>query len=527
MPSIVHRSEVNVPKVASENHEGNPVLLPSFQALSVAGKSNYYTIPIQPTAPTNAIANGSQIIYNLEPSEVPEIKTAYLRLTISATSDVQLAPIYHIFDYYTIEFQRGLSEEVVRVYPISMLMWVYTTMSKEQRQEWEKLSGYAVTHFEGEKRDKYGVNSSTFIRANDSRDFYIPIPVGFLHMSALDMRHISGDIRIKLRLATSGNSVLSGTVADISLDAVDLVVSSHDEEMYDKQKSLKIQANNNHSYIFLDTELLSYNDKTLTASSETTYNLDQFVGKSPFMAVVIKNTTSVTGADRYDYYEVGSGGTFDIQNSGGQSMFANGTALREDQMYQHFNDETGHPAVKGLYVINWSNSMRKAQLGVIDGFMQFYGQKERLAINFGATGTAEVHTSTLSANAVAGNYRVYVNGETADNTNAYNTVASTIQAELRAIPKVLDRGYLPTVSGTFDAGPVVTTFNANRDGRVSDEIGLVDYHIADMAQTISTVVSTYGIRGFNTSSAYTTEIYLFKYRELNVDKNGFVSVRDL
>ena len=44
--------------------------------------------------------------------------------------------------------------------------------------------------------------------------------------------------------------------------------------------------------IYLDHERLTYNDKTLTASQTTKFALDQFVGKCPFIIVVIKSNTS-------------------------------------------------------------------------------------------------------------------------------------------------------------------------------------------------------------------------------------------
>ena len=67
MPKITSRQK-HLPKVIE-----NGGLLPAYQSEATIGRDTMYTIPIQPSPNSNALTNGSQIYFDLEPNEVDQI----------------------------------------------------------------------------------------------------------------------------------------------------------------------------------------------------------------------------------------------------------------------------------------------------------------------------------------------------------------------------------------------------------------------------------------------------------------------
>ena len=112
----------------------------------------------------------------------------------------------------------------------------------------------------------------------------------FLHLNALDMRHTRNDFRFRFEF--SNDIVVSGDRTNLSLDSLNLVAQTFSEEPFDYRHRMGQLQKNKHNYIYLDHEILSYNSYTLTAGSTQKFALDQFVGKCPFMFVIIKPSNS-------------------------------------------------------------------------------------------------------------------------------------------------------------------------------------------------------------------------------------------
>ena len=102
------------------------------------------------------------------------------------------------------------------------------------------------------------------------------------------------------------------------------------------------------------------------------YRYSQFVGKCPFIVVVIKSNSSPVASDKshFDFVEIGSDGTFDITNSGSQSLLGNGTAIKQDYLYELFTKQTGNPHIKGVYLIPFCESVKQSVVGKVNGYFE-------------------------------------------------------------------------------------------------------------------------------------------------------------
>ena len=189
-----------------------------------------------------------------------------------------------------------------------MMLWHFFTESRESREKSSKLCNYARTPIKD--AEKFWVSENTKFKTGQTREVYLQIPALFLHLNAVDMRHIRQDFRIRLEFANSASVVVSGDRTNLSLDNLDVVIKSFAEESYDYQHRMNRLKNNKHKYLYLDHERLIYNDKTLTAGATTKFALDQFVGKCPFIIVVIKPNNSPVASDKslIDFVEIGEDG---------------------------------------------------------------------------------------------------------------------------------------------------------------------------------------------------------------------------
>ena len=241
-----------------------------------------------------------------------------------------------------------------------MVVWDFLTKDRVGREKSKAMCNYHTSPFKSECGEKYWVSERTKFITGETRDVYIPLASLFMHLNAIDMKHIRNDFRIRLEF--SNDIVISGDRTNLSLDNLDVVIRTFAEESYDYQHRMSKQRNNDHKYIYLDHERLTYNDKTLTASQTTKFALDQFVGKCPFIVVVIKSNSSPVASDKskFDYVEIGSDGTFDLTNSGSQSLLGNGTAIKQDYLYELFTKQTGNPHIKGVYLIPFCESVKQS-----------------------------------------------------------------------------------------------------------------------------------------------------------------------
>ena len=152
-----------------------------------------------------------------------------------------------------------------------------------------------------------------------------------------------------------------------------------------------------------------------------------------------------------------------------------------------------------------------------------------MEITFGDSATSEVQTITTDQLGTTGSYRyAFENGAISDQELDYNASASDIQTAINAMPQLAERDISVTVNDGIDAVTSQTiTFNS-RSGKVTDELGKITIlGNGTDCKVNSTALTTPHQSGWSTNSDYTVEIHMYKYKCLEVNKNGKITCKDL
>ena len=523
MPNLQHKEEVENPRVVERN-----ALLPIHQSTMTSGQDSYIVIPATPSPATNLLGSGNTYYFDLEPDEVGRIDDLLLRFRITcSTADVDCVPPPYWFTRIVLEAQKGSGDELAHIYPENMVLWPYFTEDRVGREKSSWLCNYQRTENKSENSEKYWVSERTKFKAGETRDVYIPLCTLFMHLNALDMKLVRSDFRIRLEF--SSDIVISGDKNNLSLDNIDAVIRTFSEEQYDYQHRMNKIKRYNQKFIYLDHERLTYNDKSLIAGATTKFALDQFVGKCPFLVVMIKPSNNPVASDKslFDFREIGVDGTFDITNSSSQSLYGNGTAIKQDYLYSIWANQTANPHVKGVYVIPFCENIKKSITGHLNGMMEFVGLKDYLEITFDSSPVQEVHTNELVSLGTTGSYRyAFENGGLSDELS-FDASASDIKTAIDAIPQLQERDITVSVNDGIDATTSQTiTFNEG-SGQVSEELGKIKIIGNNTPRVSSSTVSTQGKKGWINNGSYTVEIHMYKFKCLEVSKNGVLTTKDL
>lgn len=503
--------------------------LPQFQLNGHVGQKEFFTVPIQPAAPTNAFTNGSTLLYDLSPHEVREISDIIVRLTISATADTQIVGAPYLFDTIRIEPNHGSQAEVCRIYPETCIAWSMLTENEESQSKCAEMGNYSLTDVKNRNLRKYYTNESNYIRAGQTKEIYLPIPMNFIKYGGLHMGSIKNDLRF--RFECSNDIVIDGSASNLSLDAFDFLIECHKEANFDAIANLARRKKHDHGYIYLESERLQINTKTYTAGSKTEIFLDQFTGKVPFLMVVLKGSTTPSSSDKtkFDYYEIGKYGTFDLENSSGKSLLSNGNPINQNQVYQCVQDQLGTKPWQGVYIIPFCDNIKHSVAGVVNGFHQFTGAKDKLSIVLDSAPTQEVQTVNLSTTASSGTYRyAFENMILSDQDVDYNDSTSDLLSAINDIPQLAEIGLsASSVSANIESSAShAVTFSA-RSGAVYEKFGKITMIGNGTPKVTSTSLTTAGRDGWVTSSNIQCEIFAFKFCKLICDKEGNLMKKEL
>ena len=533
MPKIVNRRDLTIPKVYDSGKNKKGGYFPAHQTIATTSLPHWVKIPITPSAPTNAFSNGATINFDIEPFDVHEMNDVEIKLTLSASGgNVSLVPSFWLMDKIILESDRGSGVEISRIYPETILSWCVMTMKEDMLRQYPKLGNFHLTEYKYSNQNKITIGDDTTLYDGQTREIYIPIPLNFIKMAALDMSHISTPLR--LRFECSNDVVVSGDVANLSLDNIELVVNSRTDEPFDVQHRKNTHLRNN-KYVYLEAERLTYNDKSIQPNVEVKYDLQSFVANSPFLVIVVKGSTSPQASDEtlYDFLELGDAATIDLQNTSGQSeISASQNEVDIKRLEKYYFENIGTKTIQGMYVLPFCEDVSKALAGNMNGFYSFTGNKMYLCITPDSNGTAEVHNVDLGVTSCdSGAYCFYVDGELSDSL-LYNASTTDMKNALESIPKVSERGYTCTIDNDTTNGSFNITWDANRDGGVANELGVVrvvSQNLADGSDPAvpTSSVTTRGKKGWSGSSDRQIEIYCYKYQELCIDKQGRFSVRKI
>lgn len=527
MPVVVPRETIKPQKVMDDG-----AYLPYFQKNMTGGMDSYYTIPITPSAPTDAIGSGKSVYFDLERDETGLINDICVRFNVSCTtSDVELSPTPYLFQQIRIWSSKGSGDLLKTIYPEEFLIWNQITQDEESRDRWSKLSNWHINKLKQDgASEKIHISEKTKLKAGETRDIYLQLPALFFQLDAIDMKHIRSDLRLEFVFDTAAKAVVSGSANNVTLNNIHLLIRSFNEESYDNAMRQTAQNKNKHKYLYLDCERIQVNDKTLQSQTTTRFALDQFVGKTGMLALYVKPSTSPTASDYslWNFQDLGSDATFDITNSAGQSLLGNGTAVKSDQINNIFASQTGNPHLEGVYIIPFCEDIKQTMLAIPNGVFSMMGLHDYLEITFGSAPVQEVQQITTDQLGVTGSYRLGFSGGTIDSTElSYDSSVTDIQNALSALPVCKELNYSVTVDNTLENATTQNfTFNAN-SGKPSEELGNLTYIGNQTPRVTGSSVVTQGSRGFTSGNNYEVTILMYKFKEICIDTNGNITCKEI
>ena len=526
MPVQTYRPKVQTSKVA--NYE-----VVQYQQGAYYGRENVYTIPISPSVASNSFSSARVVFFDLEQHEIPQADHIYFRFTISiGANSCKTIPFVYWITRLIIEANKGSGDELWRGYSDILLFYYHLYMDDNDRKRWSRLIGMKFTELDDGEERLVSPENRTW-RANRTYEIYLPVPPIFFNLKQLDMYHISNEFRFRFEfnsdIIETGSA---GTVNDISLDNIHLIASCFEETPHDRQKTLRNKQTTEQRVMYIDQEFISYNDRTIQNNLDNLFATDSFIGHCPALLVIVKPSTQPKASDKsiYDLQVFGEFSDLTFQNSAGQDLIGNGSKVRT----QHLNNlQQGihGKSLRGLYIIPFTENIKTALTGVLNGCHYFTGVKDFVCVKPKA-GVAEVHTLGLNnAGNDAGRYRLQFEKSSTSVPLLFSANTTAIKTAIEGIAEVSERGYVVTVVGDATGASIVVTFTT-QDGSPYRELGSLMLVIEDLndggvQELFSKAIVTHGQAGFIEGSDYTILIYMLKFKELIIKPNGNLYCRDI
>ena len=499
-------------------------VMPSHQIQRSLGRLDHYTVDAQPQFASNAIDQGQEVYYDTEVNDYPSVKNMYFRFTITPNANTIAAPGQYLIKRLIIESNKGIGDEILRAYPEQNIMYSYLTKTPCERYNKQESQYYKILKDKNCSQEQIGTDVSNYLKSGKSYDIYVEIPLTVIRMNSLD-----GRLNDELRFRITFNQNWSNQ--SITLDKTSLMVHSIKQSDVDNIEHIQYNQMNNQKYLYLDVERLQITGTTFTANTQYRADLESFVGDCPFLLVCLKdkNGNSIPiNTDQWKNIEIGPSGTIDLENSAGQSLISNGQPMSQNYIYDLMSEELETPRIKGMYLIPFCESIKQSNVGHINGFHTFKGQKDYLSIKFGSAPVSETYTFQCGAAITSGKWSIdtpirpnTTNTEIND-SNDYNLTSNNIAL-------AFDRYY--GISGTTCAGDFATTGNVviaipGKYGSLIKTYGLprIINNFSDSCVLNSYVI---GEEGFETSNDYILEIYMYYFKCLEINKNGRMTCKKI
>ena len=498
--------------------------MPLHQGMSRVGHDSFIQIDINPAVATTALSNGDTVNFDMEPNDAFNIKNLIVKLQLTFAGTVQTVPGPYLFDRIRIIANKGNGDTLQTIYPEQMV-WHLAQMDTGEKEHWEEKAQVRW----GDTWKHRILRPPKQHVSGDVVDVYLPLPISFWNMDAIHLQHISEEIRFRMEF--NSDFAVSGTATNVTVTGLSFQIRQ--DELTDSENNAWVDAQQSmsHMYNYLDVVRLDYNDKTATISTETKYDLQNFTGKVPFLMIVHKlaDSPAASTGTLYTYANIGDAATFDLKSPNNQSLLGKGNAIKADYLEHQYVLHARQKAVKGMYILQFCDSLQKAVAGAIDNYFQFIGDREQLSIVYGPQNVGEVHTvTTTNADNDGGvGGQVGYAGHFSD-AHAHDATAAAVEADLDALEPLDRRGYTTTVTAVpFGAASTTKTITFNvQDGKVSDNIGLPHWNCSQLTDGgtadvfVSSALTTPGSNGWTTSSSYQISIFAYYYKRVAILPNG-------
>ena len=541
---------------------GQTTVMKPEHVVAYDGKRMYTQETMAPAPASGALNQTNVFSFVVENDATGLLDDCVLRFQIEAEGGpMKVLPIGQWFE--RIEwYDRHTGREIARYYG-DFMHWVLQTLPPTAK----KLLSHpaALCPDSGKEGD--------FIQpAGTVQNYYLPLPHSWLDGFELDMSVLRGDLEIKFYpkgsiLSTqetvepvNGGGALNGVprLREIRWIGESEMMSAVSRLALQRERATKTLQHN-----FVDVQRYTQAGVSIQANQEFTIDLDQFHHESGCLLITFRAQDS--GSEALDYVSLGPKCTIDHENVHGRSMLGDGTAIdgeyaRKFVASQFFSDD--YAGKNAVYVIPFSRSLGTVLEGVVDGYHEFRGERERIRFVTDSVGVnAEVRADVgIGSTISSGNIVVKYKGCSTPKLDVATATVAELIAYLNNLTSVKKDNLRYRLSPTsITAGTAVTdtlddAFNngvaravvfevtdSGSNPRPLNNCGV--FEIESTAQDATNIGSqftvsleTQGRYGFGTAAAapqsasttgvYNVDIYSVYYRQVQM-VNGRLVAQDL
>lgn len=530
-PALVKANQVNTGKRINNK----PVAIKAYQSTRIATKKRTITHVMTPSPNANALSNTSQIKYFLESQTVRTINHVTLRFQIrvnnaslgGAKDRINIAATPLWFERIEI-LDRSTGVCIQTMYPDPQWAIMNSGISAKNKQ-WGSMCSY--------DGDRY-CSSFKSVEANTPTYFYLPLVASVFDGFHLDMHTIRGDI--EFRLFPRGdivNYIYNEYGFATTPTTVDLleVAGIYDESYPDNishNANIDFLARHVHSHTYLDFQQYQLPGQTLNAGTQYEFDLDQFKHLSSML--LLKITAGGSGEsnanDQSIHYEGLEGGEIDIVSVSGKSLLGGGRALKADYLKNIIIAgawESEFFDTNNLYVIPFGD-FHSSLAGVMDGYHEFVGDKQRLQIHTPPAGVKTVITARVYGGAATDGTFV-IRYKNSVMQFPYNATNVEIENRLRAMEDIRGEKLFVVVTDSFTTiGPEFTFSKYNNAGVYinPNDFTVISSMTEAGGNTVGVVMNNplRGSAGWR-NNVYNVTIYSAFFRTINQD-SGRLTVKD-
>jgi hypothetical protein len=323
-----------------------------------------------------------------------------------AGAPVTLVPCEYWFTEKILR-DTGSSSEIQRTYDDSANIDILARCSAGRQGALFK-SGL---NMENNEIGKYGLTKPLPV---GTRTFYIPILGSvFENFGGLYLEKLQGEL--SLELTTPATIIASGS-GTISSDISFVVEGSHltDMDIHHLLKSYEMHATETQ---FLQAHRSQFSSQRLTAGQTNKLVLRDVDGLCAFQAIFVRPVGAKNDNTNFNQWKLlnigdANGAAIDLSTSGGVSILGNGAPvpsrlIRQHQSVDQFDNDFF--SKKPVYIVNYSDSIREALRGKINGGYNFDGQRaDEIRLVLPPAPVQEVQTVTFSTTPAAGSFYSFV-----------------------------------------------------------------------------------------------------------------------
>ena len=362
VPSV--QTERKIQAGVQGKYKSVKALVPIHQATVFDHHTVYYTQSFNNVPAALFRNSGARYVTTLEKQAFSKIKSAVLKISISvATSSVQVIPTPYFFQSIQIRLQHGSGDVLTTLYDDTMMFSLMLAGEGKSRYL-QKVCNL----------EDWYENSYQVIPTSGTAVFYLPLVGSVLDTLNIFWANSQGDLQLAFTPAATLNISGSGVC---SCDALDIIIESEQLLPSDEKHHLAIHDNYISSSRYLDAIQVSFINEVLTAGSQTKLNLNSITGDVSFLMFMVRDTYgSNTSSANLDYLDLGKTSLIDILDSGNKSVFGSGQALTSDFVKNVITPRHIDCDMKGrsIYILPFCNDIKKAFMGVKDGFYPARGQ---------------------------------------------------------------------------------------------------------------------------------------------------------